>query len=192
MLKMGDSLLRNQRDDSAAAVQAVKPTFDAFAEAYRLAAEKLLDESITSKHAWDRMFQSLPVVYLIRHYIELTLKAILSQSDQVLGTSRLTSNLHHRLDDLWSETKQAIVAMGINREPEQIAIADELIEELNRLDPLSFSFRYPLDKKTQQPSLTGVASISMSCLKDVHLRFRDFLQGLLDEAYQHPGGSSVF
>jgi hypothetical protein len=186
MLKTGDSLLLANRDNSAAVIQAIKPSFDAFAESYRLASEKLLEETMGSKQSWDRTFQALPIVFLIRHYIELTLKALLAQSDKAFGTSRLESNLHHRLGDLWGETKQALNGMGINYDPGQVRIADELIAELAKFDPLSFSFRYPIDRKTGQPSLARVDCISLSNLNDVYSRFRDFLQGLLYEAYCQP------
>lgn len=186
MLTTGDSFFKDSKDDSTAKITWVKSTFLAYVDAYHFATVNLLDQALNHSDSYDRTFQAIPIISLIRHSIELTLKTVLHRADEVFGTNEMQANLHHDIGRLWLATQQALTKMGITPDQNQMDIVTNVIAELHQRDPLSFSFRYPFDKSMKNPSLAGVSDISLANTKDVYLRLRDFLMNLVVEVYHQP------
>jgi len=63
--------------------------------------------------------------------------------------------MHHKLRNLWEDTVVILKKVfGDNIEPPDfLSVASHVVEEFSKLDPYSFAFRYPTDKK-------GVATLS--------------------------------
>ncbi|MCI0569025.1 MAG: HEPN domain-containing protein [Acidobacteria bacterium] len=127
-----------------------------YAEAYHQAGRRLADEFGTMGNVPE--FEASPIVYLYRHSLELYLKAILVPGDQLLrlsGKPGLDPKLLFGTHDL------TVLLPGLKAVGEEMkwgwdmgidglrSYQDfvELIEELDRIDKSSFSFRYPMDKR---------------------------------------------
>lgn len=88
-----------------------------------------------------------PYLFLARHTLELWLKAIIMLGQESL---KLVPDLpdHHDLQRLWTAAYPVIrIKSKISKpEIEQIAL---LVNEYHSLDPGSFTFRYPVNKKNK-------------------------------------------
>ena len=130
-----------------------------YADGFKLAADKVVDQ-ITGE-PWDDQLIN-PVIFMYRHFIELKLKEIILELDWLGGTAmdeeRFTT---HALIPLWTYLKEHIDCI---REPihneEIIPALDSLIDELNKLDPDSFHFRYAVDKKFQPVNVPRCLSVA--------------------------------
>ena len=60
----------------------------AVAQAYWDMAQHVVDQRSGLIH-FSRAFQVIPLVYLYRHYVELTLNAIIKEGDEIFGTDYL-------------------------------------------------------------------------------------------------------
>ena len=120
--------------------------------------DQLMVYSSAYKEAADRLVQTLqkhysatltlPIVFLYRHYVELTLKDLLSMSNAKYSkpsTPRLLNG--HRIDLLWQELKPFLQQTHSAEESEVIEAVEACIMEFSNVDEGSFSFRYPVDKQ---------------------------------------------
>ena len=115
-----------------------------YAHCYRTAAEALATEYPEQGEFPDPMF--LPVLYLYRHYVEASLKGILTHAKVAYELSYEVP-MKHQLDELWLLVQTHVGAKRAGVEPAWFDRASELIAELHQVDPDSMSFRYPTDKK---------------------------------------------
>ena len=95
----------------------------------------------------DKIGLIYPVMYLYRHYVEITIKdaVALAESFTWVGTAR-PKRLGHSLLDLWRELL-ANVKMLQGDEPacELDTLHGGLVGKLHAIDPFGDSFRYPLN-----------------------------------------------
>ena len=122
-----------------------------------------------------------PIVYLYRHHVELLLKRLLvvasSVADRRLTDAELKHLIKHRLDLLWSDIKQTLPASCRNAnlalpDKENMEGVDSYIQQLNRVDRESQSFRYATSTEGTA-ALPGLTQINirtfaerMECLCD--------------------------
>lgn len=114
-----------------------------YAESYRFAATTLVERFHATGH--DQDFLSLPVLYLYRHYAELSLKYLARESNRFLGLK--PPKLNHKLMPLWSSVESALTKIWPERYGEDHAAVGQLIQQLAAVDPRSDTFRFPVDKK---------------------------------------------
>lgn len=122
-------------------------TFAVYSSAYKEAADRL----VQTLHKHSSATLTLPIVFLYRHYVELTLKDLLSM-DNVKYSKPSTPYLDvilkgHRIDLLWQELKPLLQQAYSAEESEEIEAVEACIMEFSNVDEGSFSFRYPVDKK---------------------------------------------
>ncbi len=124
-------------------LESMKPEADFYyREGYYAAALLLATEPSDSKHA------SLyyPMLYCFRHFVELSLKSLLTVYTTLAGEEPNAGLLRsHSLGSLWQEAKRLIDdAEGMKRsEDETGRVVDRCLNELNEADKSSQAFRYP-------------------------------------------------
>lgn len=139
-----------------------KNDFGLFAKAYGSAAERLTQQLLQAPRFSD--YEAYPVVFLYRHALELSLKHVIYRCAE-LGALRAIDSVR---DELYNDHKlpdlMEAAAASLNLLFPEDALLVTLIPtcrqtclEFARIDPYSFSFRYPMDKKGRyatKPHLT--------------------------------------
>ncbi|MFC7356704.1 hypothetical protein ACFQO1_03320 [Jejudonia soesokkakensis] len=149
--------------------------FGNYADCYQTAALNLIDQSLADSKLRD--YHIYPIIFLIRHYLELRLKE-LTQGLIFCKNQKRDFPKHHDIKLLWGEFKAEYAAIGQNPNDAQFQAADELIKEMSYFDPISMAFRYPVDKegnKTQK-----LEYVNLNNLKDSFIRISFLLDGVAD------------
>lgn len=115
-------------------------------DGYKIAADALVE--ITNQHAWLRKKYAYPIIFLYRHYIELSLKSILQDlenwnyTDQKSKKNKL-HNTTHKLPELWQAVASEIIKCGGAQEdsPDVVGMA-AIINQFSEIDQKSDVFRY--------------------------------------------------
>jgi len=122
--------------------------FGYFGEAFHRAAKELT-RVLAEDPAYDPL-DACPIVYLYRHATELYLKGVLRAGEYLLNlhgrqttfdSSALTD---HPLRPLLPHLRELFEALDWAESYEEIA---SFVEPLDKMDPNSFAFRYPVNKK---------------------------------------------
>lgn len=144
-----------------------------YASAYREAANRLI-QTLRGRSS-DEL--TLPIVFLYRHYVELTLKDLVSMGNKKYSKpstpdfeKRLESILNgHRIDLLWQELKPLLRQLYPPSEKSgEIEVVEACLLEFSKVDESSMSFRYPVDKKHKQPILQNNPHLQHLAYIDVH------------------------
>ncbi|HTV56457.1 MAG TPA: helix-turn-helix domain-containing protein [Terriglobia bacterium] len=134
-----------------------------YEEGYKHAADLLADAARADPN---RDLLLYPIAFLYRHYLELKLKALLNCMPWEPG-SEPRMKADHDLQALWTTvTKSLLPVVWPEREPDLDDAVSDCIEEVHKIDPSSFAFRYPEDKKWNQ-TLRNLESVDVSNLKAV-------------------------
>jgi hypothetical protein len=148
-----------------------------YADGYWKAAE-LLVEHVEATQA-DQDFLIFPVLFLYRQYVELRLKQLTKSSNDLLGRSNTVSHTHD-LGALWSETARQLAevgeAFGDPPDPNQLSDTERRIRDLEVVDPVSMTFRYPEDRR-RRAHLEGVSHINFGVVRAEINRIAEVLDG---------------
>lgn len=87
----------------------------------------------------------IPILFLYRHYIELSLKGLLQDIGELVDAQEPLSQRHPLLP-LWDRFRERLRAYDASQDPTWLDRAAEIIAEMDRFDAGSFAFRYPVDK----------------------------------------------
>ena len=165
----------------------------AFATGYKNAALELV-ASLERAHGYPD-HRGYPILFLFRHSLELYLKALTYRAAQLY---MLETELDMALPRLWKEhslprlleTVRPILAAldpngvrGYRRVPEEVA---EVIDAIDRLDPASYAFRYPVTS-TGEAVLPHHLVVNVLVFGEMVQPVLDWLDGActcLDEAFQ--------
>jgi len=172
-----------------------------YIEGYREAADKLVHEVVETGSNQDILV--FPIAFLYRQYIELHLKHIIRESRIFLGEGASFPQ-HHKINDLWS-TANSLMAKIIKDHDktiseyitkEDVQMIERIITEFVKVDPDSFSFRYPNDKNGNK-NLDGLTYINLRKLHDHMESLKEnldkyylcvsLLRGFQDEMYSEYG-----
>ena len=141
--------------------------FISYSLAYREAADRL----VQTLHEYSSDTLTLPIVFLYRHYVELTLKDLVSMGNEKYGkpsTPYLRKILNgHRIDLLWQELKPLLQQIHPTEKSEEIEAVEACLLEFSKVDESSMSFRYPVDKK-KNPTLKSNLHLRALEYIDVH------------------------
>ncbi len=154
-----------------------------YIDGYREAADKLVHDVVESGVNQDVLV--FPISFLYRQYIELQLKHIIQESRIFLEEGSGFPE-HHRIDDLWDTANSLMAKIIKDRDQsikeyiskEDVLTIKTIITEFVKVDPESFAFRYPKDKKGNA-NLEGVQHINLRKLHDQ----MDLLKEKLDKYY---------
>ena len=159
------------------------PDWHRFAYGYKSAAEMLVAR--LTGHGMALESACRPILFLYRHSVELTLKALLIDLGDLTDSPEAAPD-KHPLTPLWKKLRERILAYDPGQDSPWLDRAGFLISELDRLDPSSFSFRYPVGKDGL-PLIAFGETISIEHFADVMRELWMVLDGaaaMLDEHIQ--------
>jgi hypothetical protein len=143
----------------------------------------VLYESMVAEHASSQRHSDallFPLAYLWRHHVELSLKDIIARGKRLHGEDPVFEP-HHRLVVLWSDAKPYVEETGDPKAPE-LANVEHNIIEIERLDPGSFSFRYPMTKDGTAKNLpNSLTHVSVPRLQEAMLAVANFFEGVVSQ-----------
>jgi hypothetical protein len=141
----GDKLITTEGDRYFHVVVGDRTDLNAHIEGYKRAADLIFDQFGQEPRVIAVGWLVFPAIFLYRHFVELSLKDIIS-----LGSYIETDNAHfpptHDLSALWREARELIKSIGPGCTDDDLDAMGSLIQELNTIDSGSFSFRYPINK----------------------------------------------
>jgi hypothetical protein len=139
--------------------------FGSYADSYQTGALNLIDDALENKVLRD--YHIYPIVFLIRHYLELRLKELI-QGLYYCKEHNRDFPTHHDIKTLWGEFKKAYASIGENEKNESFKVIDELINEMYNVDPISMAFRYPIDKAGTK--IQKLEYVNLKNIKEVFIR----------------------
>jgi hypothetical protein len=108
-------------------------------QGYKRAADLLVERATVERP--DRDFLVYPVIFCYRHYLELSLKMIIQEYGPSVGVKPNWKD--HRLEKLWPVVKKILDDYNVSNGTDDIV--EECIAEFAKIDPNSFTYRYPVD-----------------------------------------------
>ncbi|MBI3304110.1 MAG: hypothetical protein HYZ72_18765 [Deltaproteobacteria bacterium] len=153
--------------------------FGIFSKGYTRAAERLATLLLEAPRFSD--YEAYPVVFLYRHALELSLKHVIYRSVE-LAAYRYIDDIGdrlHNVHDLFRLAKTASASLTLLFPEDEFlrkvaSIIDNTCAELSELDPDSYAYRYPIDKKgrpstkkNQRVNLAAFATHMSSLLEDL-------------------------
>jgi hypothetical protein len=146
-----------------------------YAEGYRRAAGRLVQQYVTGGFNEDHSYIGYPVAFLYRHALELRIKHVLLLGNALIG-SPLDFTDRHDLVGLWSECEAVLRQLWSAGQDEDFAAITDQIAQFSEVDPDGFRFRYPVTTArsgSRQPSLD-------STFREFGLRtFAERMEGLI-------------
>ncbi len=144
------------------------------AAGYREAADRLVDAV-----AADAVFQDTlvyPVIFLYRHFMELELKYVLMTYGRHFDKEADWKS--HSLVDLWAKVRPIIETAGggINDGGANDAV-EACVREMSTADPMSFSFRYPVEKGGR-PMVLAFETVDLGNLCRTMTKIANYFDGL--------------
>lgn len=171
--ELGDKLFIEGKDwFNNACLNYLKDNWNLYIMGYKLAGDKLV-EYVVEKNV-DQDFLIFPIVFLYRHYIELQLKIIIKEGNELLDIKEDFENTHN-LNKLWAKASNIMKRAWPKEENNVFVAAKDYISQLNDIDPISFSFRYPVDKKRNK-TLKGLEKINIRNFSEVINKLVNFLE----------------
>lgn len=146
--------------DKIAWLQKRLQTFDNYANCYKNGANTFIDKSLNDRELRDDLIY--PLVFIIRHYIEIRLKSMIQELNYYLEFKSDFPN-GHNLILLWDKFASKYKASGGNTNRDEFNTMKCLIKEFHDVDPNSEAFRYPVDKK-------GEVTQTMEFINYLHLQ----------------------
>lgn len=136
---------------------------------YKMAADLMVAHVAGSRHDGDALV--FPIIFNYRQFVELSLKYLIATYGRTVGIEALWNT--HDLGVLWSTFIEVLDGYGHEDQEGTDVVVAKIIVEFAKVDPGSFSFRYPVDRKGKLVNLAH---------KEVDLhRLADVMRGL--EAY---------
>jgi len=136
---------------------------DLYAAGYKDAADGLLYALADRRVSLDSVIY--PLVFLYRQGLELQLKLILPLARRL--ADRAPKDDHdHRLMPLWRELRELAEKLDPQEDDKELSAMEEFIQQLDDVDPGSFSFRYPTTKKGEV-SLPELRYINVRQLSEI-------------------------
>lgn len=141
-------------------------------DGYKRAADLMVEESERDQRARDILV--FPIIYNYRHFLELSLKHQLATFGPTVG---IEANWRtHQLEKLWESFCTMSERYGTPDPDEAEPIVGEIVLEFAKIDPGSFSHRYPVDRNGT-PVPLAVHDLHLPTLADVLEAVSAFFSG---------------
>ena len=111
-------------------------------EGYKKAADLMVAEAEGDRASRD--FLVFPILFNYRQYIELSLKYMIATYGPTVGIEPNWRT--HDLATLWSEFLDLLDRFGTPDPDEVDPVVGEVVIEFAKIDPGSYSYRYPVDR----------------------------------------------
>lgn len=134
----------------------------AMTEGYKMAADIMVDETVEDETT--RGLLVFPIIFNYRQFLELSLKYQLACFGPSVGVD--PNWKVHDLAKLWAEFLVVLERFGTSDPDHADDIVQETVLEFAKIDPGSYSFRYPVDTKGQ-PLPIAYTELHLPTLKDV-------------------------
>lgn len=166
---------------------------------YKQSYKILLDEAlkVPAEKPVDMDFLINPILFCLRHYVELSLKdtiRTLNIALQLIKVDEVGFPQTHDIKDLFSNLQEIFLTHKVKFNAETITddffiqqkVTENIIKELSSYDQFSFSFRYPFKKSTKETEKIkdsiSETSIDLKNLKEVGEKLIFTLEQLNSEA----------
>lgn len=147
--------------------------WDIYAAGYKDAADALVQALIHRQAPLDSVVY--PLVFLYRQGLELELKLLLPLARR-LACKEAARDHQHGLMSLWRELRQLLEQLDPRADDKELPAIESFIFQLDAVDPGSFAFRYPTNKKGE---------VSLPELRHVNVRH---LSEIMDSVFMLLGG----
>lgn len=154
--------------------------FGNYADSYQTGAISLINLILADIKLKDYLIY--PAIFLIRHYIELRLKELIQSLNFCITTEKLFPT-HHDILNLWNQFKNLYSSIGENVNDPRFLVVDDLISEMSLVDPISMSFRYPVDKLGQKTQ--KLESVNVTNLRETFVRLCFLFNGISMQITQY-------
>jgi len=145
-----------------------RSSFFGYALAYYRAADRLVKTFNSFPDIFNDTLE-IPIVFLYRHYVELTLKDLVSDGNTKFGNPRIDFSYGHKIDLWWKELKPLLLRLfALEKSSEEIEAVEACLLEFSNVDDLSEAFRYPVHKKSKKPFLKNNPHLQSLEYIDVH------------------------
>jgi len=174
--KPGDTLLKYSGKKTLY-TQSLTGNWTVYTDAYKQAADMLIDGIEGYPHE-DALY--CPIIFLYRHFVELTLKPIARAIERLSGqpipkVAGKRADSRHSILDLWLYIERNIRYLGCEIGRQTIDLLAQLVEEISRLDPDSMHTRYAHNRKGAKMHIP-VDSLDIENLKDVIVKMHNALE----------------
>jgi hypothetical protein len=156
--------------------------FGSYADSYQAAALSLIDTALANKELRD--YHVYPAIFLVRHYLELRLKELI-QGINFCREYNQKFPAHHDIKLMWGEFKKAYQAIGENANDDRFKVIDELIKEMDALDPESMAFRYPVNKQGEKTQ--KLTYINLKNFREIFVRVSMVLDAVAWQIAEYVG-----
>jgi len=110
---------------------------------YKKAADLMVEW--TARNRGDRDALVFPAIFNYRQFIELSLKYLIATYGHTVGVDAKWKT--HSLTELWKTFVEVLDGYGTVDPDKTDPIVAEIVAEFAKVDPGSFSYRYPVDTK---------------------------------------------
>lgn len=139
---------------------------------YKSAADLMVAH--VEKNSRERDILVCPIIFCYRHYLELSIKDMLSVYGSHVGISENWKT--HSLTVLWHEYEEMLRRFGTTDPDEADPIVGEVVAEFAKIDPKSDAYRYPIDNKGNALPLS-VTELHLPTLMDVMSAVSNYFGG---------------
>jgi hypothetical protein len=131
-------------------------------DGYKRAVDTLVVQATESPP--DRDFLVFPILFIYRHFLEPSLKYQLATFGPTVGVEPNWTS--HDLAKLWSNFADMLERYGTSDSDEADPVVAEIVIEFSKIDPNSYSNRYPVDRRGN-PVPIGQSALDLANLADV-------------------------
>lgn len=128
----------------------------------------------TLEHEVDRDFLVCPIIFNYRQFLELSLKYMLATYGRHVDVKPNWNS--HRLEALWADFATMLERFGTEDPDEADPIVEEVVGQFAKIDPGSYSHRYPVDQKGQ-PLPLALTDLHLPILRDVMQAVANYFTG---------------
>jgi len=139
---------------------------------YKLAADVMVERS--AKDRFDRDALVYPIIFNYRQFIELSLKYLIATYGHTVGVKANWDS--HDLAELWREFNKVLNGYGTDDPDGTDSIVEAMVAEFAKVDPRSFSYRYPVDKKGE-PIPVEQEELDLAALADAMQALDGYFNG---------------
>lgn len=141
---------------------------------YKKAADLMVKSTLSLHARAEREYLVFPILFNYRQFLELSLKYQLAAYGQFVGLDPNWKT--HDLAVLWGEFIEMLERFGSDDPDQANIVVRNIVLEFAKIDPLSYSYRYPVDRKGN-PIPIEHNELYLPCLSDVMEAVENYFSG---------------
>ena len=180
--KQGDTLFSGANDwYHNACINLRHFNWDSYATGYKHAGDILVQHVVDTHNHRDTLV--FPIVFNYRQYVELRCKEIIMLGKLLADEDPQFPNSHN-LRLLWDTCRLMITTHEASASQTDLEAVEESLAEFSKVDPESYSFRYPVDRKGNLSIPPELHVINLRQLRDGMDRLAAFFDAV-SMAFSH-------